>query len=145
MSEHEAEHRFPCPECGSDLRYNPDHGRLKCDHCGAEAPLEPLLSHTEAREELSYLSAINAEIPDSEIEVTRVVSCESCGAQVEFNGGDHAAECPFCATPVVVGTGTHRHLKPRAVLPFTWSETKARDAVGQWLGRLWFAPNGLKE
>jgi len=145
MSEQEAEHRFPCPECGSDLRYNPDHGQLKCDHCGAEALLEPLLSHDEARKELSYLAAISADIPESEIEVTRVVSCESCGAQVEFNGGDHAAECPFCATPVVVGTGTHRHLKPRAVVPFASSENKARDAVGRWLGRLWFAPNGLKE
>jgi len=145
MSEQEAEHRFPCVECGSDLRYSPDNGRLKCDHCGAEAALEPLLTLEDAREELSYLAAIEADIPESEIEVTRVVACESCGAQVELNGGDHAAECPFCASPVVVGTGTHRHLKPRAVLPFKWSESKARDAVGHWLGRLWFAPNGLKE
>ncbi|MEL7414695.1 MAG: primosomal protein N' (replication factor Y) - superfamily II helicase, partial [Pseudomonadota bacterium] len=52
---------------------------------------------------------------------------------------------PFCATPVVTDTGTHRHIKPRAVLPFLLTEKAARDAMTQWLGRLWFAPNGLKE
>ncbi|MEX0969666.1 MAG: primosomal protein N' (replication factor Y) - superfamily II helicase [Paracoccaceae bacterium] len=144
MSEHEAEHRFPCAECGSDLRYNPGCACLKCDHCGAEAALTPLLSLAEAREELSYDAAISAKIPASEIEVTRVVKCESCGAQVELGDDDHAAECPFCASPVVVGTGTHRHLKPRAVLPFHVAEDTARDGVGTWLGKLWFAPNGLK-
>ena len=144
MSEQEAEHRFPCVECGSDLRFNPSRGALTCDYCGAEAPLEPLLSLEDSREELSYSAAISAEIPESEIEVTRIVKCESCGAQVELGGQDHAAECPFCASPIVVGTGTNRHLKPRAVLPFHVAEDTARDSVGAWLGRLWFAPNGLK-
>src|SRR5690606_29949485 len=57
----------------------------------------------------------------------------------------HAAECPFCATPVVTDTGTHRHIKPRGVLPFALTETQAREAMNDWLGRLWFAPNGLRE
>ena len=46
---------------------------------------------------------------------------------------------------VVVDTGTNRHIKPRAVLPFALTEETARDAMTDWLGRLWFAPNGLQE
>ena len=46
---------------------------------------------------------------------------------------------------VVTDTGVHRHIKPRGVLPFALSETQARDAMTTWLGRLWFAPNGLQD
>jgi hypothetical protein len=64
---------------------------------------------------------------------------------VEFDPDVHAAECPFCATPVVTGTGTHRHIKPAGVLPFALAESAARDAMSDWLGSLWFAPNGLQD
>jgi hypothetical protein len=64
---------------------------------------------------------------------------------VEFDGSIHAAECPFCATPVVTDTGVHRHIKPRGVLPFAVDERAAHKAMTDWLGRLWFAPNGLQD
>ena len=79
------------------------------------------------------------------MEETRVTTCPNCAAQVEFEPGKHAAECPFCATPVVIDTGTNRHIKPRAVLPFALPEESARDAMKDWLGGLWFAPNGLQQ
>ena len=93
--------------------------------------------------ELDFRAAIEARLPEQEIEETRVLSCPNCGAQVEFSEELHAKECPFCATPVVTGTGTHRHIKPKGVLPFALNEDEARKAMTDWLGRLWFAPNGL--
>ncbi|RNF34882.1 zinc ribbon domain-containing protein [Paracoccus methylarcula] len=70
-------------------------------------------------------------------------SCPNCGAQMQFDGGSHAGACPFCATPVVIDTGTTRHIKPQGVLPFKLTEEQARKAMEDWLGRLWFAPSGL--
>ena len=75
----------------------------------------------------------------------RSTSCPSCGAVVEFSGASHATLCPFCATPVVVDTGTYRRLKPQALVPFAMTEDQARDALSKWLGSLWFAPGGLLE
>jgi hypothetical protein len=46
---------------------------------------------------------------------------------------------------VVIGTGTSRLIKPQALIPFRLTEAEARKAMGAWLGRLWFAPNGLVE
>jgi hypothetical protein len=46
---------------------------------------------------------------------------------------------------VVTDTGVNRHIKPRGVLPFALDERAAHKAMGDWLGRLWFAPNGLKD
>ena len=139
----DADHRFPCPTCGSDLRFDPASGDLACDYCGhretAVTPRNPFA----VIEELDFERAISARLPETEIEETRVSRCPSCGAQVELGEDTHATECPFCATPVVTDTGIHRQIKPKGVLPFALAEEQARDAMTAWLGRLWFAPNGL--
>lgn len=137
------EHRFPCDTCGSDLRYAPGTDRLICDHCGNEEPIDGV-GLWRGVHELDFRAAVEARLPESEIEVTRVLSCPNCGAKVEFAEEVHAKECPFCATPVVTDTGTHRHIKPRGVLPFALKEGEARNAMTDWLGSLWFAPNGLQ-
>ncbi|WP_316015965.1 primosomal protein N' (replication factor Y) - superfamily II helicase [Roseobacter sp. HKCCA0434] len=139
-------HRFPCGTCGSDLRYAAGERLLRCDHCGAEQALgRPSPWDQASVAELSFAQAIAQEIPESAMEETRVVSCTSCGAQVEFDRDEHSAECPFCASPVVTDTGTHRHIKPRGVLPFLIDHGGGRDALRRWLKGLWFAPNALKD
>ncbi|SLN75840.1 hypothetical protein ROG8370_03827 [Roseovarius gaetbuli] len=140
-----AEHRFPCQSCGADYRFDPDHGQLVCDHCGDTCAIDVGGPWQGGIRELDFSAAINAQLPAQEIEETRVTTCTSCGAQVEFDEATHARECPFCASPVVTGTGTHRHIKPRALLPFGLDEGTARKAMTDWLGRLWFAPNGLRD
>jgi len=95
--------------------------------------------------ELDFEVALAGGLEAAEVEETRVLHCPNCGAQVEFDAATHAKECPFCATPVVTDTGTHRHIKPRGVLPFALEERAARQAMTDWLGRLWFAPSGLQD
>ncbi len=140
-----SEHRFPCDNCGSDMRYDPLAGLLVCDHCGNTRPIEGGGFATQPIREIDLQAGLDADLPSAEMEEIRVTSCPNCGAQVEFDPGSHATECPFCATPVVIDTGLNRHIKPRAVLPFALTEETARDAMTNWLGRLWFAPNGLQE
>ena len=140
-------HRFPCPACGSDLRFDARAGALTCDHCGHSDAVEtggPWAANAALRE-LDYASAVADGLPSAEMETTRVVHCTSCGADVEMSGASHSAECPFCATPIVGDTGAHRQIKPQALLPFGLTEAQGRDAMTKWLGRLWFAPNGLQE
>lgn len=143
------EHRFPCPKCGSDMRFAPAERRLVCDHCGHFAPVTPAQTgpwEPEARAlvELDYETAIAAKLPREEMEETRVSACTGCGAQIEFQPDIHAKECPYCATPVVTDTGLHRHIKPKGVIPFQLTEPQAHKAMTDWLGQLWFAPNGLQ-
>jgi DNA-directed RNA polymerase subunit RPC12/RpoP len=138
------EHRFPCDQCGADFRFDPAEGKLKCDHCGNEAAIDSRFAGS-AIKELDFRAGLDAALPDAEIEETRVLSCPNCGAQVEFDDATHSKECPFCATPVVTGTGTHRHIKPRGLLPFALEERAAQKAMTDWLGKLWFAPGGLQE
>ncbi|MGI9393335.1 MAG: primosomal protein N' (replication factor Y) - superfamily II helicase, partial [Boseongicola sp.] len=140
------EHRFPCETCGSDMRFDPGDERLICDHCGSVEPIDHgPWARTSAIKELDFEAAVGAELSSAETEVTRASSCPNCGARIEFDSDVHATECPYCATPVVTDTGAQRQIKPRAVLPFAIEESAARSAMIDWLGNLWFAPNGLMQ
>jgi hypothetical protein len=141
----EKEHRFPCDTCGSDLRFDPGDHQLTCDHCGNVPPIESAGPWAGSIVELDFQRAIQDRLAEADIEETRVNACPNCGAQTEFDPDIHAAECPFCATPVVTDTGTHRHIKPRGLLPFELDEGQARKSLVDWLGGLWFAPNGLTD
>ena len=140
------EHHWPCEQCGADLRFSPQDTALKCDHCGH---VQPVPAAPPARvsplEEHDLLPALKNGLAPGKMEDVRITPCPSCGAQVEFTGATHATECPFCATPVALGTGTQRLIKPQALIPFALDERAGREAMVKWLGNLWFAPGGLVE
>jgi DNA-directed RNA polymerase subunit RPC12/RpoP len=137
---------FPCGQCGAQLRFAPGQKRLTCQYCAHEQEI-PYTDEdrNSALTALDLRAALADHLPPSEMEETRVLNCGACGAQVEFDPAQHAAQCPFCATPVVADTGTNRHIKPQAVLPFKLTERDAHERMNAWLKRLWFAPSGLKQ
>ncbi|MDT0682510.1 primosomal protein N' (replication factor Y) - superfamily II helicase [Roseicyclus sp. F158] len=140
-------HRFPCPACGSDMRFRPGGMELLCDHCGHEEAIEAPggARLAEALRELDFAEAARGGLPEAQMETTRTVHCDSCGANVELGEAGTARECPFCGSPLVAGAAAHRHVRPSAVLPFKVTEEAARRHMTDWLGGLWFAPNGLRD
>lgn len=143
------EHRYPCEQCGAELRFAPGQSVLKCDHCGheqqimAQGEAGPWAKKTKPFAEHDLNRGLKDDLPDAAGEEVRSTHCPNCAAIVEFQGANHATECPFCATPLVVDTGSHRRIKPQALIPFTLDEPTARKALISWLGSLWFAPNRL--
>ncbi len=135
--------RRPKSRC-PDLRFGPGTETLVCDHCGATKAIGNTGWVGEAIKELDFQKAVENQLPQSELVEIQVTSCPNCGALVEFDANSHATECPFCATPVVTGTGKHRQIKPRGLLPFALKEEQARDHLRRWLGNLWFAPGGVQ-
>lgn len=137
--------QFPCEQCGADYRFDPHSHKMLCDHCGHEKDFE-LDSpwHAKVRE-INLIPAQTANGKAPEIEEIHLFSCPNCAAKVTFERNNHARECPFCATPVVADTRSHKQYKPGAVLPFSIDEKSAKAAMKDWLGTLWFAPNGLKK
>jgi DNA-directed RNA polymerase subunit RPC12/RpoP len=141
------EHRWPCAQCGAQLRYAPGQTSLTCSHCGHVQAIvsETPWSRAKALQELDLSKGLRDDLASGDMVEVRTSSCPNCGAQVEISGATHAAECPFCATPVVLDTGSHRFIKPQAVLPFVLTEAEARKAMIAWMGSLWFAPGTLLE
>lgn len=142
----EVRDRFPCEQCGSDLRYTPGATELTCQHCGHVQQIDAGEAEREtALAEIDFEATLREGLSGAEYEETRVVTCPSCGAQTDLHEAVQAARCPFCDTPVVTDTGAHRHIKPKSLIPFMLNEGQAREKMTAWLGGLWFAPNGLQE
>lgn len=141
------EHRWPCEQCGAQLRYAPGQTQLVCEHCGHAQTITDKAPRARARalQELDLAKGLRDDLSSGEMVEVRTTSCPNCGAQVEITGATHATECPFCATPVVLDTGTQRHIKPQALVPFVLTEPQARTAMIAWMGSLWFAPGTLLE
>ena len=143
------EHRYPCEQCGAELRFAPGQSVLKCNHCGHEQTITltagPWGGKTKTFQEHDLASGLKDDLPAAASQDVRATRCPNCGAMVEFTGANHAAECPFCATPLVVDSGSQRMIKPQALIPFQLDEPSARKALVVWLGALWFAPNRLLE
>ncbi len=139
------ESRFPCENCGADYRFDPASGKNICPHCGHEDTLVTSSPWTTNIAEIDFERTLDSGQDTTESEDIRVSSCPNCAAEIRFEDETHAQDCPFCATPVVVDTGESRRIKPQAVLPFSIAENAARKAMQDWLGRLWFAPNALRE
>ena len=127
------------------MRFDPEARQMVCDFCGNTAPLGEDSRPALRISEQDFRAAIENRLDTAELETTRVAKCPNCAAEITFDAAVHARQCPFCATPVVADTGTNRHIKPAGVLPFALNESAARAAMNDWLGRLWFAPNGLQE
>lgn len=148
-----AQHRFPCDTCGADMRYAPGSGvdggqgggALICDFCGNREEIAGPGPWENTLNEQDLAAALAAPEASAETETRTLLSCPNCGAEVALAGDSHAGECPFCATPMVAGTGAERRIKPLGVLPFGLDEKTAHNAMADWLGKLWFAPSGLKE
>ena len=141
------EYRWPCANCGAQLRYAPGQTSLTCEHCGHVQAIAPEAPRTRARalQELDLARGLRDDLSSTDMVEVRSTSCPNCGAKVEVTGATHATECPFCATPVVLDTGTERHIKPQALVPFVLTEGEARQSMIRWMGSLWFAPGTLLE
>jgi DNA-directed RNA polymerase subunit RPC12/RpoP len=141
------EYRWPCAQCGAQLRYAPGQTSLTCEHCGHVQAIAPDRPQVRARalQELDLARGLRDDLAASDMVEVRTTSCPNCGAKVEISDATHATECPFCDTPVVLDTGTERHIKPQALVPFVLTEAEARGAMIKWMGSLWFAPGTLLE
>jgi len=145
MAETKETFRFPCSNCGANLRYQPGTETLVCEFCGTTNTVPQIDRQARDIRERDFLATLKTLGDTAETTEIRIAKCNNCGAEIEFDATTHATECPFCASPIVVDTGPQRKIKPAALLPFGITQEDARAAMTTWLGKLWFAPSGLKE
>lgn len=135
------ENRLACEQCGAVLAYAPGTTTLVCEYCGHANPIE---ARPVEIVENDLHEALQRGISAAPVEEVQRVRCDSCAAEFSLDPNKHAGACPFCGQVAVTDTGSHRQIKPAALLPFLIERHDARERVSRWLKGLWFAPNDLK-
>lgn len=141
---------FPCGQCGADLHFHIGQQQLKCPFCGAEReiPLDEQAAVAEqdfqaALERLRELRTANV-TPGQQSH--QEIRCNSCGADVVFEGTLTSTSCPYCGSPL---QREKAHtcdfgIPVDGVLPFQVERRRAAAVLGDWVSSRWFAPNDFK-
>lgn len=150
MGEATARHKFSCPACGAEAQWNPAKKALICPYCNTISPakLELTPSGEEVIQEHDLVTALR-NIPDDkrgwQAKKTSV-RCQSCQAISVFDPTRVGQRCDFCGSSSLVPYEEIKEaFSPESLLPIKIAETSVRDAIRQWYGSRWFAPNKLKE
>jgi len=132
-----------CKGCSGKLQFAPGTNHLKCPSCGTENEIEV---STQVFEELDFEKFVNEFKENSSVQEVATVKCQGCGAVTTLNPNVVSDSCPCCGTPQVIKDATTTHsIKPKALLPFAISQEKAFEQFREWIKKLWFAPNKLKQ
>lgn len=123
--------QYKCPNCGNDMNFDSDSGKLSCDSCGRKDTIEDF------DEEL-----IKEEFAPDE---AKEYHCNNCGGIVITDEDTTATTCCFCGAGVVLGDRLSGVLMPAKVIPFTISKDEARAAFKNWAKKGKFTPNSFKQ
>lgn len=134
--------KFPCENCGADIRWDPGVSALKCPYCGAVKQIgvtaaaileKPIDAGLRAPRDLGW----GAE--------RKVVACKRCGAHTTLDPHVSASRCAFCGTSAIVEAPADPNvIRPEGLLPFGVPKNSALQQFRGWQGTLWFRPNDLK-
>ena len=135
---------YKCPNCGAEIKFNPEVQKGKCDFCLSEFTIDEIerlntLDNEHInKENLDY--TYNKEW-DNIDEKTRIYSCPRCGAEVVVDNNTTATFCCYCHGPVVLSDKFNGEFKPSKVIPFKIDKDKAIENFMKWSKKKWFLPN----
>ncbi len=139
-----AQQKYNCPSCGGEAQWNPGKQALVCPYCGTVSPAK--LDASGNIEEHDLAAALRAIGPDDRGWATekKSVKCQSCQAITVFDPSRAAQRCDFCGSAAIIPVDQQtRPIRPDSLLEFKLPETQVREAIRQWYGSRWFAPNKL--
>lgn len=155
-----------CPQCAAPLRYDPELGRLVCDHCGADFSIERTPpgekipvgvrdpgakkakrkqdSHTpEATVEGFDFGRMANRVINLHAGALPVYNCVSCGAEVIAPPEQMALTCPYCGNNITLTDKLSGPLRPDGVLPFSIVPGAVPAAVRRFYRGKRLAPRGF--
>lgn len=120
---------YKCPNCGSDMAFDADSGKLSCPNCGRQDDIE-----TFPEENILQKFA-----PDE----AKEYHCENCGAVLLTEAETTATHCSFCGAAVLLADRLTGDLAPAKVIPFTITKDEAVAAFRKWTKNGRLTPRGF--
>ncbi|WKA55574.1 TFIIB-type zinc ribbon-containing protein [Planococcus shixiaomingii] len=121
--------QYKCPNCGADMAFDSDSGKLSCPNCGRQDNIEAFPEENIQRK--------------LDPEEAKEYHCENCGAVILTEANTAATHCSFCGAPVVLADRLTGDLAPAKVIPFTISKEEAVAAFRKWTRNGRLTPRGF--
>lgn len=132
---------YKCGSCGGTVCFDPETQNLKCEYCRSITAFE--VNEVEIK---SYSLEDGLEHCDTDWQQeTRVIHCDSCGADTILDGNNTSQLCAFCDSTHVTDIENQPGIKPELLIPFKISEDKARQLFKKWIKGKFFAKGEAKK
>lgn len=126
-----------CTGCGADKFFDPESGKLKCEHCGGEYALEGVSASGNILKNYTPEYA-----PTKREDEERHYECTSCGSVVTFKAGE-SLRCPSCGD-VALEEKRIGVCIPDGIIPFRVGKKRASEYFWAWAKKKKLAPNDFK-
>lgn len=120
---------YKCPNCGADMAFNAETGKLSCHSCGREDDIENFPDEF-----------IKAHFSEDE---AKEYHCKNCGAVLITEAETTATTCSFCGAGVVLADRLSGKMAPSKVIPFAISKEEAMKAFKKWCRNGRLTPKGF--
>ena len=131
---------FKCKGCGSTLRFSPSLQNLKCPSCEKVEVLEKV--NTNKKHELSEAKEVKHE---SWINTSKMMRCQTCGAEIILNKLEFSSVCPYCGSSYVSKVNELPDFLPDKVIPFSFDEVEAGRRFKLQIKRKFYVPSSCKK
>ena len=140
---------FPCDRCGADLKFSVGQQSLECPFCGSikqiQLPADAPIVERDFLQMIERLKCLReSQGPSDESETSQhAIRCDSCGADVVFQGTLTSTHCPYCACPLQRDNihDSVSRIPVDGMLPFIVPQERAAENLRAWVRSLWWAPN----
>lgn len=109
---------YKCQNCGGNVIYDPQRGKMYCPHC----------------------DGIDSESP---VNSSGITHCANCGAPIEIGPYTSAGRCAHCGSYIIFEERVGGEYTPHLILPFKVSRKDAEQALKKEFGKRIFAPAGF--
>lgn len=124
---------YKCPNCASDIKFDPKEQAFKCESCDAvftEQELNDIHDFEQNFTETKTYNFHQVEKANSgELAGTNEYVCHSCAARLTLDETTAASECPYCGSPIIMNQNLSGENTPDCVIPFKLDKKAAGEAL----------------
>lgn len=131
---------YKCPNCGGDLRFDPESQKYRCEYCRSEIDLTQAEADGQNEEQNGGQTEEHQEGSDG---AAVFYSCPSCGAEIVTDETTTATFCYYCHNPVVLAGKMQGEYHPDYVIPFAVDREKALNIFDSWIRKKRYIPKAF--
>lgn len=121
---------YHCPNCGGELRFEPESQTCHCDYCQSQISLAELTKNNQKQPQLFR-------------EPPQHYYCPACGAEIFTKETTLATFCCYCHNPVIISDRLYDKREPDGIIPFQISRQEAINRFLDWRKGKWFTAKGF--
>ncbi len=133
---------YKCPNCGSNLAFEPELKKLHCKQCDSSFELAEIANEEKQSLEADYkIETVNPSETDDKKRAlnnqdfasgTHGYHCDNCGAEVITENDTASSFCYYCHSPVIFTDKIQGEYRPDKIVPFRINKKTAQEKFLSW-------------